>query len=113
MTAYKMERKLLIAAMLFMLFMTAIATSGCSTTEVAEAEAQSHEVRFHTINESDDDVWVNTTVIVDMETGCQYIFAKQAELGGLELLVDQYGYPLLADGYERGSVTVLSQDYGE
>lgn len=89
-----------------------VATCGCSTTEVAEAQAQSDWLRFRITEVPNDGVWVNTTVIVDTETGCQYIFAKQAELGGLELLVDKYGNPLLADGYSRREVG-MSDDDGE
>jgi hypothetical protein len=90
--------------LLVLLPLLVLSLMGCSTTEVAEAQAQSHWLRFRITDVPNDGVWVNTTVIVDTETGCQYIFAKQAELGGLELLVDKYGNPLLAEGYSRREV---------
>lgn len=105
MSAYEVERRLLITAMLVIISIAAFVACGCSTTEVAEAEVDERFVEEYETN--------HLIVITDRKTGCQYLYYKDYKQGGFTQLTDQYGYPLLADGYERGSVTVLSQDYGE
>lgn len=55
-----------------------------------------------------------TYVIVDHEEGCQYLVAKDNDGNmTMTLLVDKYGYPLLAAGYERGTRVEMSQDVGD
>ena len=105
MSAYEIERRLFITAILVIVSLATFVACGCSTTEVAEAEL---EERFVEALDTG-----HLIVITDRKTGCQYLYYKGYKQGGFTQLTDQYGYPLLADGYERGSVTVLSQDYGE
>ncbi|MBQ8568435.1 MAG: hypothetical protein IJ446_04380 [Oscillospiraceae bacterium] len=45
--------------------------------------------------------WDGTRIIVDKETGVQYLFAFSGYAGGMTLLADRDGKPLLADGYEN------------
>lgn len=45
--------------------------------------------------------WDGTRIIVDRETGVQYLFAFSGYAGGMTLLVDRDGKPLLAPGYEN------------
>ena len=45
-----------------------------------------------------------TKVIVDKETGVQYLFANWGSAGGLTLLVDKDGKPLLAQDSENKEV---------
>ena len=40
-----------------------------------------------------------TKIIIDKETGVQYLFAYWGSAGGLTLLVDKDGKPLLDDRY--------------
>lgn len=87
-----------------------VALTGCSTTETAEAE-EDMTPRF--VYESvTDNTWMYTDVIVDTETGCQYLLAGNGDGYGLTLLVDKYGNPLLAQGYSRSEVG-MSHDDGE
>lgn len=48
-------------------------------------------------------IWDGTRIIVDKETGVQYLFALSGcgYAGGMTLLVDRDGKPLLAPGYEN------------
>jgi len=70
---------------------------GCSTTEVA-ADEQVSDVRFRVVEADNDAYWTATDIIVDTETGCQYLWVKESEKAGLELLVDANGEPLMAKG---------------
>jgi len=51
--------------------------------------------------EEDEGFMKGTKVIVDQETGVQYLFANWASAGGLTLLVDKDGKPLLAQNSEK------------
>ena len=42
-----------------------------------------------------------TKIIVDQETGVQYLFANWGSAGGLTLLVDKDGKPLLAENFKK------------
>jgi len=42
-----------------------------------------------------------TQIIVDQETGVQYLFANWGGVGGVTLLVDKDGKPLLDQNYEK------------
>lgn len=74
-----------------------LAMTGCSTTEVGEVE-QANDVRFEVVNATSDGMFTVTEVIVDTETGCQYLFVRESEKAGLTLLVDANGEPLIAKG---------------
>ena len=52
------------------------------------------------------------SLITDTRTGCQYLAWWAPEKGGVTLLVDKYGYPMLAEGYTRLDVG-MSEDDGE
>ena len=83
---------LLVLLPLLVLYLT-----GCSTTEVGEVE-QVSDVRFRVIEADNDAYWTATDIIVDTKTGCQYLWVKESEKAGLELLVDTNGEPLVAKG---------------
>lgn len=87
-----------------------VALTGCSTTEVAEAE-EDMTPRF-SYEVVTDDTWMYTDVVTDTETGCQYLLVGDDDGYGLTLLVDKYGNPLLAQGYSRSEVG-MSDDDGE
>ena len=80
---------LLVLLPLLVLYLT-----GCSTTEVGEVE-QANDVRFEVVNATSEGMFTVTEIIVDTETGCQYLFVQKA---GLTLLVDANGEPLMAKG---------------
>ena len=42
-----------------------------------------------------------TRIIVDTETGVMYLYASGVQRGGLTVLVDEDGKPLIWDEYER------------
>ena len=73
-----------------------LALTGCSTTEVSEVEQNSP--RFEVIDAKSEGVFTDTNIIVDTETGCQYLWVKESEKAGLTLLVDANGEPLIAKG---------------
>ena len=52
--------------------------------------------RFIVDDEKNDKMLMNTRVIVDEQTGVQYLFVESGYSGGLTLLVDRDGKPLLA-----------------
>jgi len=74
-----------------------LALTGCSTTEVGEVE-QANDVRFRVVEADNDSFCTATDIIVDTETGCQYLFVRESEKAGLTLLVDANGEPLMAKG---------------
>ncbi len=45
-----------------------------------------------------------TRIIVDKETGVQYLLAHWTNVGGLTVLLDRDGKPLLAPGYEKKTI---------
>ena len=92
--------------------LVALALCGCTCTlagcGVRDAEGAGWQVRFKVVQAMTDGLGT-TRIYTDTKTGCQYL-----EVGGsgLTLLVDKYGYPLLADGYSRVEVG-MSDDKGE
>ena len=104
------QRNVVIAAIVVMIASAMVALCGCSTSEVAEAN--SDNARFCVVDTTDNHTFVVTFAVVDKETGCQYLFCNYGKGGGLTLLVDKYGNPLLADGYSRREVGT-SDDDGE
>lgn len=98
-----LEGKLLLFALSAYIALVATLLMGCSTTEVA-ADEQVSDVRFRVVEANNDTFWTVTDIIVDTKTGCQYLWVKESEKAGPVLLVDKYGYPLLASGYSRREV---------
>ena len=83
--------------LLVLLPLLVLSLMGCSTTEVGEVE-QVSDVRFRVVEADNDAYWTATDIIVDTKTGCQYLWVKESEKAGLELLVDANGEPLIAKG---------------
>lgn len=73
-----------------------LALTGCSTTDTGEVECK--DVRFEVMNATSEGMFTVTDIIVDTETGCQYLFVKESEKAGLTLLVDANGEPLISKG---------------
>ena len=113
--AMRWQVRVAIAAIIVAIASAMIAVCGCSSVEIAEAAQQ----RRFTVSEADNDkVFLDTAVITDTETGCQYLYftrptGTDGGAGGVVLLVDKYGYPLLAGGYEREYEVSMSNDEGE
>ncbi len=40
-------------------------------------------------------------IIVDTETGIEYLWERRGDAGGLTILIDRDGKPLVAEGYEN------------
>lgn len=57
------------------------------------------EHRF--IRSERDGMMEGTKIIIDTETGVQYLFAYWGNTGGITLLVDKDGKPLLDKNYEK------------
>lgn len=109
------QRRVVVAAILTAILSALIAVCGCSSVEVAEAAQQT---RFRVSTASNNGLFVDTAVITDTETGCQYLYFTRPTggdggAGGMALLVDKYGKPLLASGYEREYEVSMSDDDGE
>lgn len=92
--------------------MVALAICGCTLAGCEAAKAEAGVERFVVTESVKLGAYSLAHVMTDMETGCQYIIWSDYEKGGMELLVDKYGYPLLADGYSRVEVGI-SEDEGE
>lgn len=91
-------------AIILMLVFAALFTVGCS------GDSDAHEnddalFRLTVRNMDNDSHGIPTYTITDTETGCQYLVVRVYEGAGVTLLVDKYGYPLLADGYSRTEVS--------
>ena len=52
----------------------------------------------------------SASVIVDTETGVQYLCVRVCYGVSVTPLLDQWGFPLLAEGYQRGARVGQSQD---
>lgn len=52
-------------------------------------------------------------VLTDTETGVQYLAWRSSGAGGITPLLDQWGFPLLADGHRRGPTVGQSMDVDE
>ena len=56
----------------------------------------------------------STSVIVDVETGVQYLCVRVYDNSvSVTPLIDQWGFPLLADGHQRGPTVGQSMDVDE
>ena len=103
-----MRRMIVIALLLVSLCGCTCALAGCG-----DAEPETRKTRF-TVEWADEDAAVSTVLIAtDTETGCQYLCWQRYNAGGMTLLVDQHGMPLLADGYSRSEGVQPSRDWGE
>lgn len=49
-------------------------------------------------------------VLTDTETGVQYLAWRSSGAGGITPLLDQWGFPLLAEGHQRGARVEPSMD---
>lgn len=91
--------------------MVALALCGCTCTLAGcgtirtEGEADTTERLFDAIPTG----YLGWYIYVHRQTGCQYFVAGSRTP---VLLVDKYGYPLLADGYSRVEIG-MSDDDGE
>lgn len=92
--------------------MVALAICGCTLAGCEAAKAEAGVERFVVTESVKLGAYSFAQVMTDTETGCQYIIWSGYDKGGMELLVDKYGYPLLADGYSRLDVG-MSEDEGE
>lgn len=54
-----------------------------------------------------------TSVIVDTETGVQYLCVRVCNGVSVTPLLDKWGFPLLADGHQRGYRVEPSRDVDE
>lgn len=52
-------------------------------------------------------------VLTDTETGVQYLAWRSSGAGGITPLLDQWGFPLLAEGHQRGPTVGQSMDVDE
>ena len=78
--------------------------AGCSTGDAQEQEQKQRRFEY-----SDDAC--SAIVIVDTETGVQYLCVRvYGNSVSVTPLIDKWGFPLLADGYERGYRVEPSND---
>lgn len=81
--------------------MMAASLSGCdSTTSSANTseKTRADEDRFMEIRTNDDMLGCYTYIYVDNETGVMYLFVKDGYGGGLTVMVDKDGKPLIWEG---------------
>ena len=85
---------LLIAALLVPAAVVFTVVSGCTKQETPIVDQTIAEGRFVA---SDDSTTSKYTIFIDRETGVQYLRVS----GGISVIVDQDGKPLIAEGYDR------------
>lgn len=106
--------RLAVALATFLVAVASLALAGCGSDLPEDAEIAA-EAELAGRFELPDGLGV--AVVTDRQTGCQYLCYAQgwgsSRVGGITLLVDEYGYPLLAEGHERGPKVGMSQDWGE
>lgn len=93
-----------IAVVAAMVALVALAfAAGCSAWDAREQRQE--QGRF------DYDEGYNTSVIVDTETGVQYLCVRlYGNSVSVTPLIDKWGFPLLAEGHQRGARVEPSQD---
>lgn len=73
--------------------------SGCGSTTAGTTEsAPNGEERFIEIRTDDSSLGSWTDIYVDKETGVMYLFVKNGYGGGLTVMVDEDGKPLIWEG---------------
>ena len=82
--------------------MMAASLSGCgSTSSIGTTEEMPNgEDRFIEIRTDDSEIESWTDIYVDKETGVMYLFVKNGYGGGLTVMVDKDGKPLIWEGAE-------------
>lgn len=100
----RFKRTITIAAIVVALCGCTCGIAGCSERATAQEE-QSSRGRFLVSEQANDAIWTYTLLITDTETGCQYLWVHRAidtgGAGGLTLLVDSDGNPMLDSRYAR------------
>lgn len=86
----KLKRLLIVGAAVIMM---AVSLSGC-TSNPNEVEVGASE-RFERVYYQSDDIPGYIHVYVDTETGVMYLFVKDGYGGGLTVMVDENGKPMI------------------
>lgn len=94
------ERLAAVAAAATLALLALAFAAGCS----GAAATQEHG-RFSVSDDA-----CSTSVIVDAETGVQYLCVRVCYGVSVTPLLDQWGFPLLAEGHQRGYRVEPSQD---
>lgn len=56
---------------------------------------------------------VRATTLTDTETGVQYVVVTTGDSVAVTPRLDQWGFPLLAEGHQRGPTVGPSEDVGD
>ena len=92
-----------VGLLLFFTIMVCIIGLLTSCTSKLEAEAPTGEPlghdRFYVVEGEKNETYTTETVYVDSETGVQYLWVRTGYAGGLTVLLDHDGKPLIAEGY--------------
>jgi len=75
--------------------------AGCTSKLEAETKTGTplgHD-RFYVIEGEKGETYNTETIYVDTETGVQYLWVRSGYAGGLTVLLDHDGKPLIAEGY--------------
>lgn len=90
----KFQERVLIAILFTILILALIGCTAVST----QAKATS-DTRFKVINAENDGAYTTATaILVDNETGVMYLFARSGYGGGLTVMLDETGAPLIWEG---------------
>lgn len=96
----KFKRTITIAAIVVALCGCTCGVAGCSERTAAQDE-QASRGRFLVSEQANDAIGTHTILITDTETGCQYLSIDTGGVGGLALLVDSDGKPMLDSRYVK------------
>jgi hypothetical protein len=93
MKKFKIRRILITGAAVITM---AVSLSGCGSTTTDTTETVPDvEDRFMEIRTNDGPLGTYTYIYVDKETGVMYLFVKDGYGGGLTVMVDEEGKPLI------------------
>lgn len=90
-----MKNKYIVIVILLMLILSSCVTS--DDPIVVEDARVKKESRFLYYHDEDNGLSRYSVRIVDRETGVNYLFFKSGYGGGLTLLVDKYGNPIITE----------------
>lgn len=96
----RFKRTITIAAIVVALCGCTCGIAGCSESASAtEENVVSYRLVMSDVPENA--TFADATIITDTETGCQYLFVYRSKAGGVTLLVDEDGNPIIDQRYAK------------
>lgn len=93
----KRLKKFLITGAAVIMMVASLSGCGMTTTDASKTVPDVGD-RFMAVRTDDDSLMAYTYIYVDKETGVMYLFVKDGYGGGLTVMVDEDGKPLIWEG---------------